>query len=140
MPEESLKTQKARQKIKELLIEEGYQVTEEESFPCKNNMNEDDQILFYQADIVARKTIIVELDPMGLHGTATHRNKDHWRDKNIFREYQIPTVRLDPKNILDRNLEDTILDDIKDQLQNNPIYKIIDQKTRRKKKRYETQI
>ena len=97
MPIESKSTQKAREYIIEMLQDNGYQIAEEEVFPTENNIG--DISLDYQADIVARKTFIIELDPE-FHGSKIHRNKDEWRDKNIYKKYQIKTVRLDPKDII----------------------------------------
>lgn len=107
MPEESTKTKKAREKIIQLYQNLGYQVTEEETFPCVNNMG--DFKLDYQADIVVRKTFIVELDPL-FHGSKIHRNKDEWRDKNIEREYNIRTVRMDPSDVMKLDPIDIILE------------------------------
>lgn len=106
MPEEAKKTQKARSELIRILKEQRQQITEEEFFPCKNNVGE---VIFpyYRADIVARTATIFELDPMELHGTRRHRNHDEWRDKNIYREYNIPTVRLDPIDIL--KMDDRII-------------------------------
>ena len=109
MPDEAVKTKRARQKIIQLYTDQGYQVTEEEVFPCFNNMGE---AIFppYQADILVTKKIIIELDPTRLHGTARHRSKDHWRDENIFREYSIPTARLNPDDIIKQVSIDILLE------------------------------
>ena len=106
-PQEATKTKKARTKIIEMYRNLGYQVTEEETFPCINNMG--DYQLQYQADIVIRKTFIVELDPE-FHGSKIHRNKDQWRDKNIEREYNIKTVRIDPQDVVKLDPIDIIID------------------------------
>ena len=109
MPQEATKTVKARQKIIELYKQQGYEVTEEVPYLCRNNMGE--LILPpYQADILLKKEFIVELDPYKLHGTKIKRSHDKWRDKNIEREYNIKTVRLDPKDILKQDPIDTILE------------------------------
>lgn len=129
MPEESLKTQKARQKIKELLIEKGYQVGEEEFFPCLNNMGE---VIWppYRADLVVRKTFILELDPL-FHDSHIHSVKDDHRDQNIYREYEIKTARVNPDDILDKKLIETILPDIEFQLK-NPKYDAIEVKNKKR--------
>lgn len=106
-PEEAPKTKKARTKIIQMFKDQGYQVTEEEIFPCINNMG--DFKLDYQADIVIRKVFILELDPE-FHGSHKHRNKDYWRDKNIEREYNIKTVRMDPGDIIKLDPLDIILE------------------------------
>ena len=115
MPQEAKKTQKAREKIIQLYKDQGYQVTEEEVFPCFNNMGE---AIFppYQADLVLRKTFLIELDPE-FHQTKIHRNKDDWRDKNIEREFNIKTVRLDPSDIMKQEPIDILLE-VDDQLKN----------------------
>lgn len=114
MPDEAVKTKRARQKIIQLYKDKGYQVTEEEVFPCYDNMGE--VRLDYQADIVIRKTFLIELDPE-FHGSKIHRNKDEWRDKNIEREYQIRTVRIDPSDALKLDPLDILLE-VDDQLKN----------------------
>lgn len=112
-PQEANKTQKARKKIIEMYRDQGFEVTEEEVFPCFNNMGE---AIYppYQADIVVRKTFIIELDPL-FHGSKIHRNKDEWRDRNIEREHNIKTARVDPDDVMKLGELDIILD-IDDQL------------------------
>ena len=109
VPQESKKTLKAREKIIQLYKNLGFQVTEEELFPCSNNMGEVDISLKYQADLVLRKIFILELDPE-FHGSKVHRNKDKWRDENIEREYNIKTVRLDPADIIKQDSIDIMLE------------------------------
>lgn len=108
-PQEATKTQKARKKIIEMYRDQGFEVTEEEVFPCFNNMGE---AIYppYQADIVVRKTFIIELDPHKLHGTKTHINKDEWRDKNIEREHNIKTARVDPDDVVRQDSIDIMLE------------------------------
>ena len=113
MPDEAVKTKRARQKIIQLYKNLGFHVTEEEIFPTLNNMG--DFKLDYKADIVVRKTFIIELDPPGLHDTHRHTVKDEWRNKNIFNEYQIKTVRLEPNDIMKQDPLD-ILIEVDDQL------------------------
>ena len=114
MPEEGTQTQLAREKIKQILPEKGFKIGEEESFPCLNNAGE---AIWppYRADMVVRLTFILEFDPMKLHGTKRHRNHDQWRDTNILREYDIKTVRLDPRDIL-KQTPNEILEEIEYQL------------------------
>jgi len=108
MIQEATKTQKARKKIIDLFKSNGYDVKEEEVFPCFDNMGE---AIFppYQADIVVRKTFIIELDPL-FHGTKIHRNKDKWRDKNIEEQHDTKTVRLDPTDIMKQDPIDIMLE------------------------------
>lgn len=99
MPEESKVTKRARQKIIEMYQKQGFKVSEEELFPCNNDMGEP-ITPFYRGDIVLRKTFIIELDPL-FHGSRIHRNKDYWRNINIFKQYDSTmTVRIDPADIL----------------------------------------
>ena len=107
-PQEANKTQKARKKIIEMYRDQGFEVTEEEVFPCFNNMGE---AIYppYQADIVVRKTFIIELDPL-FHGSKIQRNKDEWRDRNIEREHNIKTARVDPDDVMKQDLIDIMLE------------------------------
>jgi hypothetical protein len=115
MPKESKITLKARQKIIQLYRDKGYQVTEEELFPCKNNIEEVNLSLDYQADIIVTKKFLIELDPYKLHDTHIHTVKDAWRDKNIYREYKIKTVRIDPNDVMKQDPIDIIIE-VDDQL------------------------
>ena len=50
----------------------------------------------YKADIYVQIKFIIELDPLSSHKSDRQKNKDEWRDTNIFNRYQVRTVRLDP--------------------------------------------
>lgn len=115
-----------------MLEDQGYQVGEEEVFPCLNNMGEP---IFppYQADLVVTKRFIVELDP-DFHDSHIHSVKDDHRDKNIFREYIVKTARVNPDHVLDENLVNTIIPDIEHQLKDKKYLEITVEKRSRKKR------
>lgn len=54
----------------------------------------------YSADIFASIHFIIELDPVTAHGGDIKSKKDKWRNKNIYEQYGVPTVRLQPEDVL----------------------------------------
>ena len=115
----------SRRKLKEILRPMNYEIEEEVALESvKNNMQED---IFppYQADMIASKVFVIELDPQSNkkgkskgHGTRRRRIHDEWRDKNIKSQLNLRTVRLDPKDILEQSKEQ-ILAEINNQLKEN---------------------
>ena len=111
----------SRKKLKGILRPRGYEIEEEVPLESvKNNMDEE---IFppYQADLIAAKIFVIELDPQSTkskgHGTRKRRIHDQWRDKNIKAQLSLRTVRLNPTDILTQS-EEQILAEINDQLRN----------------------
>jgi hypothetical protein len=105
--QEAETTIKARDILVKALKSECFHVEEEKVFYCDNNMGEK-QTLPYRADIYARIEFIIELDPPSSHKGNRHSIKDKWRNENIYNRHRVPTVRLQPSDILkDPNLEMT---------------------------------
>jgi hypothetical protein len=100
-------TIKARDILIKALKAESFTVQEEKVFHCKNNMGEEINPP-YKADIYASINFIIELDPVSSHGGDHRTRKDNWRNENLFKQYGIRTVRLQPDDILkDIKLETT---------------------------------
>ena len=98
-------TTRARQLLVNALKAECFHVQEEKKFYCKNNMGEEINPP-YSADIYASIEFIIELDPESTHGGDHRTKKDNWRNRNIFDQYGVRTVRIQPKDVLnDTNLE-----------------------------------
>src|SRR6188768_1793905 len=115
MPEESQVTKKARTKLKEIFHRLNFEVNEEVALPhVTNNIGEK---IFppYQADLILSKEFVIELDSKKLHGTKIKRIKDKWRNINIQRDTDLPTVRLLSKDI-NKQTEQDILAEIEYQL------------------------
>jgi hypothetical protein len=103
--QEAETTVKARDIIVKALKEECFTVQEEKVIHCHNNMGEEQQ---YIADIYASINFIIELDPVSAHGGDHRSIKDRWRNENLFKQYGIRTVRLQPEDVLkDSKLEMT---------------------------------
>lgn len=104
---EGEETIKARHVLVNALKAECFHVEEEKVFYCDNNMGEK-QTLPYRADIYAHIEFIIELDPVSTHGGDHRTKKDNWRSTNIYNRHRIPTIRLQPSDILkDHKLETT---------------------------------
>ena len=102
---EGEETIKARHILVNALKAECFHVQEEKKFYCKNNMGEEINPP-YSADIYASIEFIIELDPAESHGGDHRTKKDNWRSTNIFEQYGVKTVRLQPTDIIkDKNLE-----------------------------------
>jgi len=115
-------TYQARKVIKRLYESQNFKIQEEVKLDTVTNNMEEEIWPPYQADMLLTKEFIIELDPQTPdkgkskgHGTKRRRNKDQWRDKNIKKQLDIPTVRLIPSDILQQT-DKQILDEIEWQL------------------------
>jgi len=70
-----------------------------------------------RADMVLTKKFIIELDPESDkpyrakgHGTKSRRNKDYWKDRNIYEQKGIKIVRLNPDDVIRNDIALTIKD------------------------------
>ena len=94
---EAEQTQEAREILVKALKSECFSVQEEKVIHCVNNMGEPKD---FSADIYASINFIIELDPSSSHG-GDHRSKiDKWRNENIYKQYGIRTIRLQPVDII----------------------------------------
>lgn len=115
---ESIQTYQARKKLKEIFRAQEFDIEEEVKFPdVTNNMGEEIWPPL-RADMLLEKKFIIELDPesgkVGKakgHGTKSRRNKDYWKDRNIWEQKHIKIVRIDPEDVMKENPE-LILRDI----------------------------
>ena len=112
---ESNKTLKARRLLCKRFRDNGFSVSEEMPIAgIKNNMDEPINPP-YQADIYLKLEFIIELDPNPSHKSQHQANHDQHRDKNIWNQYRIKTVRLNPDDISEKTLE-TVGEEIVHQL------------------------
>lgn len=96
---EADKTKIARRLLKEFFQENCYKVDEEKPFYCRDS---DGNFVRppYKGDIYIKLEFIIELDPNESHGSEGQTIKDNKRDKRIYQQYGIRTVRLVPKDII----------------------------------------
>lgn len=104
---EGEETIKARDLLVKALKAQCFNVEEEKAIPCTDGEGRTIDPP-YKADIYASIHFILELDPVSSHGGDHQTIKDNNRNKNIFEQYGIRTIRLQPIDVLnDKNLEMT---------------------------------
>lgn len=114
---EDHRTVKARKKLYEILKGQGYtQIIEEKVWPNLINGTGDVVKPPYQSDILATKIFSIELDPVQIHGSKIKRGKDTKKDRTIYENRNVKTVRLIPRDVL-KLTDSEILQEIEYQLQ-----------------------
>lgn len=112
---EADKTVKARKLLVSRFRDNGFAVAEEMPIAgVTNNLGEPIKPA-YQADIYLKLEFIIELDPNSSHKSQHQANHDRHRDRNIWNQYRIKTVRLNPDDIKPETLE-TVGEEIVHQL------------------------
>lgn len=115
---EADKTRKARKLLVSRFRDNGFVVAEEMPIAgVTNNLGEPIKPA-YQADIYLKLEFIIELDPNSSHKSARKANHDQHRDRNIWNQYRIKTVRLNPSDISEKTLE-TVGEEIVHQLRSD---------------------
>src|SRR5687768_10536823 len=104
---EAPETYQARKMLRKMFEGLNFVVEEEVKLDTVTNNMEEEIWPPYQADMIATKQFIIELDPQTPakgkskgHGTKKRRIHDSWRDKNIKNQMDLKTVRLIPTDIL----------------------------------------
>jgi len=115
---EDHRTIKARKKIYDILKRQGFtKIIEEKVWPNLTNGTGDVIKPPYQSDILATKIFSIELDPVQIHGSKIKRGKDIKKDRTIYENRNVKTVRLIPRDIL-KQTEMEIIQEIEYQLEN----------------------